>query len=183
MVWRSATAVLLPCSALLAFCTSFAGATSCLPSASAVRQEYHGAWPSWTLRAVGHEGVKCWYPGTQPTADNHRHETPPLADDLASAAESTAPIPSAVEPTTDGLGSSLPSRVAQIGLDPVPEEGSFAERFAAVFEQGFFGGSSLMRQMAELVIGPVTRDRAKPDTGYDELSLTAPRRALPDHPR
>jgi hypothetical protein len=37
--------------------------STCFPSASAVRQEHPEAWPSWTLRATGHEGTKCWYPG------------------------------------------------------------------------------------------------------------------------
>jgi hypothetical protein len=45
--------------------------STCLPSASAVRQDHPGAWPSWTLRAVGHEGTKCWYAGTRATAHNH----------------------------------------------------------------------------------------------------------------
>lgn len=34
---------------------------TCFPSASAVRQNHPGQWPSWTLRAPGHEGTKCWY--------------------------------------------------------------------------------------------------------------------------
>jgi hypothetical protein len=39
--------------------------STCFPSASAVRQEYPEAWPSWTLRAAGHEGTKCWYAATR----------------------------------------------------------------------------------------------------------------------
>jgi hypothetical protein len=35
---------------------------SCFPSASAVRRSYPEARPSWTLRAPGHEGTRCWYP-------------------------------------------------------------------------------------------------------------------------
>ncbi len=34
---------------------------SCFPSASAVLQNHPGGWPSWTLRAPGHEGTICWY--------------------------------------------------------------------------------------------------------------------------
>jgi len=34
---------------------------TCFRSASAVRQNNPGQWPSWTLRAPGHEGSKCWY--------------------------------------------------------------------------------------------------------------------------
>src|SRR6266481_6866734 len=36
-------------------------ASTCFHSASAVRQNYPGRWPSWTLRAPGHEGTRCWY--------------------------------------------------------------------------------------------------------------------------
>jgi hypothetical protein len=36
--------------------------STCYPSASDVRQSHPGAWPSWTLRAPGHEGTRCWYP-------------------------------------------------------------------------------------------------------------------------
>jgi hypothetical protein len=42
--------------------------SSCFPSASAVREDNPTAWPSWTLRAPGHEGTKCWYAGTRPAA-------------------------------------------------------------------------------------------------------------------
>jgi hypothetical protein len=44
---------------------------SCLPSASAVRQNHPGAWPSWTLRAPGHEGTRCWYATGRATAHDH----------------------------------------------------------------------------------------------------------------
>jgi hypothetical protein len=51
--------------------TSRVHTSTCLPSASAVRQDHPAAWPSWTLRALGHEGTKCWYAGTRATAHNH----------------------------------------------------------------------------------------------------------------
>jgi hypothetical protein len=35
---------------------------SCFPSAQAVHRSYPDARPSWTLRAPGHEGTRCWYP-------------------------------------------------------------------------------------------------------------------------
>jgi hypothetical protein len=44
---------------------------SCLPSASAVRENHPGAWPSWTLRAPGHEGARCWYATGRATARDH----------------------------------------------------------------------------------------------------------------
>ena len=34
---------------------------ACLPSASAVRQTFPEARPSWTMWAPGHEGTQCWY--------------------------------------------------------------------------------------------------------------------------
>jgi hypothetical protein len=54
---------------------SFVGgrdASSCFPSASAVRESIPGAWPSWTLRAPGHEGTRCWYASTRGAAHEHR---------------------------------------------------------------------------------------------------------------
>jgi hypothetical protein len=47
-------------------------ASSCFPSASAVRESVPGAWPSWTLRAPGHEGTRCWYASTRGGAHEHR---------------------------------------------------------------------------------------------------------------
>jgi hypothetical protein len=50
---------------------------TCFPSASAVRQNHSGGWPSWTLRAPGHEGTRCWYAATRTTAHEHRSEMMP----------------------------------------------------------------------------------------------------------
>jgi alkylhydroperoxidase/carboxymuconolactone decarboxylase family protein YurZ len=47
-------------------------ASTCFPSASAVRESRPGAWPSWTLRAPGHEGTRCWYAATRTTTHDHR---------------------------------------------------------------------------------------------------------------
>ena len=44
---------------------------TCYASASAVSQDHPKAWPSWTLRALGHEGTKCWYPTTRTLAHDH----------------------------------------------------------------------------------------------------------------
>jgi hypothetical protein len=49
-------------------------ASICFPSASAVRQNYPEGWPSWTLRAPGHEGTRCWYPKKRTTAHDQRTE-------------------------------------------------------------------------------------------------------------
>jgi hypothetical protein len=48
-------------------------ASSCLHSASAVRQTSPGAWPAWTFKAPGHEGAKCWYAAMRFMARHHRH--------------------------------------------------------------------------------------------------------------
>ncbi len=45
---------------------------TCFPSASAVRQNHPEGWPSWTLRAPGHEGTRCWYAATRTTPRDHR---------------------------------------------------------------------------------------------------------------
>jgi hypothetical protein len=55
-------------------------AFTCFSSAEAVRQQNATAWPSWTLRAPGHEGAKCWYPATRATAQDHRNVSMPRTD-------------------------------------------------------------------------------------------------------
>jgi hypothetical protein len=54
--------------------TASRDASTCFHSASDVRQNSPGAWPSWTLRALGHEGTRCWYAATRFTARHHRSE-------------------------------------------------------------------------------------------------------------
>jgi hypothetical protein len=50
---------------------------SCFASSSAVLQNHPGAWPSWTLKAPGHEGTVCWYAAARPRgSDNQRERTP-----------------------------------------------------------------------------------------------------------
>jgi hypothetical protein len=46
-------------------------ASTCLSSALAVRETYPGERPSWTLRAPGHEGRRCWYPAQRTLARDH----------------------------------------------------------------------------------------------------------------
>jgi hypothetical protein len=50
---------------------------SCFPSASAVLQNHPGGWPTWTMRAPGHEGTLCWYAAARPRTSNHRRELMP----------------------------------------------------------------------------------------------------------
>jgi hypothetical protein len=56
--------------------------STCYPSASDVRQNHPGAWPSWTLRAPAHEGAKCWYAGTRTTANERRSEMAPTKETI-----------------------------------------------------------------------------------------------------
>jgi hypothetical protein len=49
-------------------------ASTCFPSASAVRQNDPRARPSWTLRAPGREGTRCWYAARRTTGDEHGSE-------------------------------------------------------------------------------------------------------------
>ena len=48
--------------------------TSCFASASAVVQNHSGGWPTWTLKAPGHEGTMCWYAAARPRGSDHRSE-------------------------------------------------------------------------------------------------------------
>jgi hypothetical protein len=105
--------------------TMFAGfdanAFDCLPSADAVRQQDSTAWPSWTLRAPGFEGTKCWYPSTQAAA--HDHRKPPVQ-------ESTVVINLPREPEPEVTGSANEfdrDRTSKSNLDS-----AFEDRFSAV---------------------------------------------------
>ena len=51
--------------------------SSCFPSASAALQSHRGGWPTWTLRAPGHEGTLCWYAAARPRGSDHRSEMMP----------------------------------------------------------------------------------------------------------
>ncbi len=74
---------------------------TCLPSAAAVRQSYPQAWPSWTLRAPGHEGVKCWYAATRTADDDRRNEAAPRKD--AAGAPKPPALPVTERPGMPGV--------------------------------------------------------------------------------
>jgi hypothetical protein len=69
---------------------------SCFPSASAVLQNHPGGWPSWTLKAPGHEGTLCWYAAARPRGSDHR----PVASEHQSE---TTPSKEIVGPTETRL--------------------------------------------------------------------------------
>ena len=111
--------------ALLA-CFGHADASTCLPSAAAVRQENPNAWPSWTLRAPGHEGTRCWYASTRARAhDQYLVNHPELKTGVAERSGSQS--------ATDGYDS---GNVASTLIDAVLQgsalPGSFDDRFNAV---------------------------------------------------
>jgi hypothetical protein len=93
----------------------------CFSAADEVRHENPGAWPSWTLRAPGHEGTKCWYATTRAAA--HDHQTPVMAkSDRAGAKEN-------LERDSEVTG--LAPHTDAVAPSPVPGS-SFADRFSAV---------------------------------------------------
>jgi hypothetical protein len=109
----------------MVFASSDANAFACLPSAEAVRQQDPAAWPSWTLRAPGFEGTKCWYATTRGTA--HDHGTVPSREP-ASAAISKPPKP---EPVSAAISKPpKPEPVsAVISKPPEPEVTGSATKF------------------------------------------------------
>jgi hypothetical protein len=64
---------------------------TCFPTASAVRQNHPGAWASWTLRAPGHEGIKCWYATTRTMARDHRSAMMPRKETAGTTEELGSP--------------------------------------------------------------------------------------------
>jgi hypothetical protein len=108
--------------------SSNANAFACLPSAEAVKQQDSAAWPSWTLRAPGFEGTKCWYASTRGAAHDHRTVSP---REPASAVVSAPPRP---EPASAAINvSPQPEPVSAISSKPPePEVTGSATRFERV---------------------------------------------------
>jgi hypothetical protein len=100
----------------LALWASYASARdlTCLESADAVRRQYPGAWPSWTLRAAGQEGRRCWYASTRGGAHDHNH--------LVAVGRNTEAAET-IEPSTEGFETR--HQVAS----PPPQSMSDATRF------------------------------------------------------
>lgn len=111
-------------------------AFTCFDSAEAVRQENPAAWPSWTMRAPGHEGNKCWYASTRAMAHDHRNPLMPTTESVGAREQS--------EREVDVTGSAAPSDAVRV---PGPDMGSsFDDRFSPVHESGSpDAGSSLQR--------------------------------------
>jgi hypothetical protein len=131
--------VLLASPAALVLLSSSAGASPCLSSASAVRQEHPGSWPSWTLRAEGHEGVKCWFPTTSaPGRDQTTRQISPgetATAVRASTPNTRNPDTSAAPVAANGVGPSRETLSPQ-DIAILSPEGMFVDRF--IFEEGYF---------------------------------------------
>jgi hypothetical protein len=153
---------LLLCSAVVVLGASFFGvqASPCLTSASSMRQEHPGAWPSWTLRVRGHEGEKCWYPATHATAHNHSYKTalkkgPLERRNLQSTFERKIPNRSLsisfaeVSPLDWPLTPSATRSDTTPNPRTSPEASSFADRFAGIFRQDVHRPSSVLQMMID----------------------------------
>ena len=107
--------------ASLMFASVDANAFACLPSAEAVKQQDPAAWPSWTLRAPGFEGKKCWYSSTRAAA--HEHRSPPAPSRALAISEPREP-----EPEVTGSATEFDRpRTSMSDLDS-----TFEDRFSAV---------------------------------------------------
>jgi hypothetical protein len=85
--------------ASMIFGSSGANAFVCLPSAEAVKQGNPTAWPSWTLRAPGFEGKKCWYASTRAAA--HDHQKLPAHEPAVVISEPREPEPEVTGSATE----------------------------------------------------------------------------------
>jgi hypothetical protein len=123
-------------------------AFDCFASAEAVRQANPNAWPSWTLRAPGHEGSKCWYASTRAAA--HDHPNPPVHRNP-------------VMPRTEGVGAKEESEQEVETSSLAPPDGlrapnadsgpSFDDRFSAILDGSPPGAESKLQKVIDLFSG------------------------------
>ena len=81
---------------------------SCFPSASAVLQNHPGGWPTWTLKAAGHEGTMCWYASARPRGNGHRPRVSGPPRETAPETEIGTNGPSAPRGRAEGWDAGLP---------------------------------------------------------------------------
>jgi hypothetical protein len=112
-------------------CSGNAHAFDCLPSAAAVRQQHPRAWPSWTLRAPGHEGGRCWYDATPSTAHGHQNEA---ALEHPNETREAIASPQKISETGRRFLPEVAGAVSMPRPDPVA---SFADRFSAAYGRNF----------------------------------------------
>jgi hypothetical protein len=138
----------------------------CLPSAEAVRQQYPGAWASWTRRALDHNGEKCWYPAMR---ENHSHHIEAVLHHAAqklmhkeaqrehgepessgSNDKALATPPAAVVAGMSELGWNFATRSTAGASDQV-RDSSFDDRFAAAREVTSVQKPSVIQRMMDPV--------------------------------
>jgi hypothetical protein len=166
--------LLLPCPAIAFLSASLedvSASSQCLSSAEAVRQEYPGAWPSWTTQAPNHKGAKCWYPAMREnharrmeTASHKTVEVPPHKNTVEQRRRTEpgandklpeeTPLASASE--MNELGWSFRSRTTKVGPTTIFDEfatleSSFDDRFAAAFEVSSVRQPSIIQRMMDPV--------------------------------
>ena len=159
--------LLLSCPAVLFLSASLedvSASQQCLTSAEAVRQEFPGAWPSWTMQAASHKGTKCWFPATRENRVHHIEthvETPPqkntveqrrVEPDIKSNAPDDALL--AAANAMSALGWSFRSRSTRVGPATMFDEDamadvSFNDRFAAAFEVSSVSQPSIIQRMMD----------------------------------
>lgn len=158
--------LLLPCPAVVYLAASLEdvnASSQCLSSAEAVRLEYPGAWPSWTMQSPNHKGVRCWFPAMREnharhaeapphknTAEQRRHNEPSANNKLTD----DTPLASANE--MNELGWSFRSRTTNVGPGTMYDaytmvESSFDDRFAAAFEVSSVRQPSVIQRMMDPV--------------------------------
>jgi hypothetical protein len=138
--------LLLAASAMLAS-VQHGHAFTCFASADSVRQENPTAWPSWTLRAPGHEGTKCWYASTRDAAHDHRNPLMPRTERFGAKEqiEQKVEVTGAATPgdsvraPNPGLGSSFDDRFSPMLDGSPPDAGSKLQRVIDLFNGGARG--------------------------------------------
>ena len=110
---------------------------TCFQSADAVRRQYPDAWPSWTLRAAGQEGRKCWYASTRASASDHKNLV--AVDRVIEAAETVQPSTKRFELQREIASPPQPVN-DPVGLEGAPEPGV---RIADAGEESFAVTSSI----------------------------------------
>jgi hypothetical protein len=135
-------AVLLPAS------VDDVNASQCFRSAAAVRQAYPAAWPSWTMRATDHQGLKCWFPAT-PEA-HHRPIKPAPNEDVDTKRKGPDGNLLASASKMSAFAWDFRSLTTSIGPATLPDdqsEISFDERFAAAYASSSFAQPSAAQGM------------------------------------
>jgi hypothetical protein len=118
-------------------------AFSCLTSAEAVRKESPTAWPVWTVRALGHEGSKCWYASTRGAVREHRNPMP-RTEGIGGKEQSDQEVEVA-----SSLAPTDPVR------EPAAGPGSFDDRFSPIGDGIPSGAGSKLQQVIDLFSGGV----------------------------